>query len=56
MSDPGAETNKKPSSNRSAKERKNTLFSVLDGVLSLSHTKFIMAVIVIELSRGGHGF
>ncbi len=36
---PEAETNKKPSSNRSAKERRNTLFRVLDGVLSLSHTK-----------------
>lgn len=32
-------TVKKPSSNRSAKDRKNTLFRVLDGVLSLSHTK-----------------
>jgi hypothetical protein len=36
---PEAETNRKPSSNRSAKERRNTLFRVLDGVLSLSHTK-----------------
>jgi hypothetical protein len=34
-----AETIKKPSSNRSAKERRNTLFRVLDGVLSLSHRK-----------------
>jgi integrase len=33
------ETTKKPSSNRSAKERRNTLFRVLDGVLSLSHKK-----------------
>src|SRR4030065_1121921 len=33
------ETVKKPSSNRSAKERRNTLFRVLDGVLSLSHRK-----------------
>jgi hypothetical protein len=33
------ETVKKPSSNRSAKERRNTLFRVLDGVLSLSHKK-----------------
>jgi hypothetical protein len=33
------ETAKKPSSNRSAKERRNTLFRVLDGVLSLSHKK-----------------
>ena len=30
---------KKPTSNRSAKDRKNTLFRVLDGVLSLSHRK-----------------
>ncbi len=34
-----AETAKKPTSNRSAKDRRNTLFRVLDGVLSLSHTK-----------------
>ena len=34
-----AETTKKPSLNRSAKERRNTLFRVLDGVLSLSHGK-----------------
>ncbi len=34
-----AETNKKPSLNRSAKERRNSLFRVLDGVLSLSHKK-----------------
>ena len=34
-----AETGKKPSSNRSAKERRNTLFRVLDGVLSISHRK-----------------
>jgi hypothetical protein len=34
-----AETVKKPSSNRSAKERRNTLFRVLDSVLSLSHKK-----------------
>ncbi len=33
------ETAKKPSSNRSAKKRRNTLFRVLDGVLSLSHRK-----------------
>jgi hypothetical protein len=36
---PEPETIKKPSSNRSAKERRNTLFRVLDGVLSLSHKK-----------------
>jgi len=29
----------KPSSNRSAKERRNTLFSYLDGVLGLAHKK-----------------
>jgi hypothetical protein len=34
-----AETAKKPSSNRTAKDRRNTLFRVLDGVLSLSHKK-----------------
>jgi hypothetical protein len=34
-----AETAKKPSLNRSAKERRNTLFRVLDGVLSLAHKK-----------------
>jgi hypothetical protein len=33
------ETAKKPSSNRSSKDRRNTLFSVLDGVLGLSHKK-----------------
>jgi len=33
------ETAKKPTSNRSPKERRNTLFRVLDGVLSLSHKK-----------------
>jgi hypothetical protein len=34
-----AETAMKPTANRSAKERRNTLFRVLDGVLSLSHQK-----------------
>jgi hypothetical protein len=34
-----AETVQKPSSNRSAKERRNTLFRVLDGVLSTAHKK-----------------
>lgn len=34
-----AETVQKPTSNRSAKERINTLFRVLDGVLSISHQK-----------------
>jgi hypothetical protein len=33
------ETARKPSSNRSAKERRNTLFRVLDSVLSMSHKK-----------------
>jgi hypothetical protein len=33
------ETREKPSSNRSAKDRRNTLFRVLAGVLSLSHRK-----------------
>jgi hypothetical protein len=33
------ETMKKPTSNRASKERRNTLFLVLDGVLSLSHEK-----------------
>ena len=39
MGDPEVETVKKPSSNRPTKERRNTLFRVLDGVLSLSHKK-----------------
>lgn len=39
MGGPETETMKKPSLNRSAKERRNTLFRVLDGVLSLSHKK-----------------
>jgi hypothetical protein len=39
LGEPEAETVKKPSLNRSTKERRNTLFRVLDGVLSLSHTK-----------------
>jgi hypothetical protein len=34
-----AETAMKPTSNRPPKERRNTLFRVLDGVLSLSHKK-----------------
>ncbi len=33
------ETSKKPPSNRTSKDRRNTLFRVLDGVLSLSHRK-----------------
>ena len=39
MDEKEQETAKKPTSNRSAKERRNTLFRVLDGVLSLSHRK-----------------
>jgi hypothetical protein len=39
LSKPQPETIKNPSQNRSAKERRNTLFRVLDGVLSLSHQK-----------------
>ena len=33
------ETEAKPSSDRSAKERRNVLFRVLDGVLSIAHNK-----------------
>jgi hypothetical protein len=33
------ESVKKPSSNRSAKERRNTMFRVLDGFLSTAHKK-----------------
>jgi len=33
------ETEAKPSSYRSAKERRNVLFRVLDGVLSIAHKK-----------------
>ena len=51
-----AETAKKPTLNRSAKERRNTLFRVLDSVLSLSHQKFIQAATVTELSRVGREF
>jgi hypothetical protein len=39
LSEPQPQTIKKPSQNRSTKERRNTLFRVLDGVLSLSHQK-----------------
>jgi hypothetical protein len=38
-----AETIKKPRSNHSAKERRNTLFRVLDGVLSMAHKKIHVA-------------
>lgn len=34
-----AETVKKPRLNRSAKDRRSTLFRVLDGVLSMAHKK-----------------
>jgi hypothetical protein len=33
------ETKEKPSLNRSAKERRNELFRLLDGVLSIAHKK-----------------
>jgi hypothetical protein len=39
LGEPQKETMKKPSSNRSTKERRNTLFRVLDGVLGVSHNK-----------------
>ena len=39
MGEVEAKTVKKPSLNRPAKDRRNTLFRVLDGVLSLSHKK-----------------
>ena len=39
MGETGQEIAKKLTSNRSAKERRNTLFRVLDGVLSLSNRK-----------------
>ena len=51
-----AETAKKPTSNRSAKERRNTLFRVLDGVLSLSHKKIHTGATATELSRVGREF
>jgi hypothetical protein len=38
-----AETAKKPRSNRSAKDRRNTLFNVLDGVLGMAHKKIHVA-------------
>jgi hypothetical protein len=39
MAECGGKTDMKPTSNRPPKERRNTLFRVLDGVLSLSHKK-----------------
>jgi len=41
------ETTQKPSSNRSVKELRNTLFRVLDGVLSFSHKK------IYKIKNGG---
>jgi hypothetical protein len=38
-----AETVKKPRSNRSAKDHRNTLFRVLDSVLSMAHKKIHVA-------------
>ena len=43
MGEVEAKTVKKPGLNRSAKDRRNTLFRVLDGVLSLSHKKIHVA-------------
>lgn len=43
MGEVDAKTVKKTSSNLSAKDHKNTLFRVLDGVLSLSHKKIYVA-------------
>jgi len=43
LSEVEAKTVKKPSSNRSAKDRRNTLFRVLDGVLSMAHKKIHVA-------------
>jgi hypothetical protein len=37
------EAAEKPLSNRSAKERRNTFFWVLDGFLSTTHKKFMLA-------------
>jgi hypothetical protein len=43
LSEVEAKTVKKPSLNRSAKDHRNTLFRVLDGVISLSHKKIHIA-------------
>ena len=43
MGEVEAETVKKPRSNRSAKDRRNTLFRVLDGVLGMAHKKIHVA-------------
>ena len=56
MGEPEAETAKKPASNRSTKERRNTLFRVLDGVLSLSHKKFTLKETATRLSKTGSAF
>jgi hypothetical protein len=50
------ETMKKPTSNRSAKERRNTLFRVLDGILSLSHRKIHAGETVTRQSKAKRGF
>jgi site-specific recombinase XerD len=50
---PEAETIKKPTSNRSAKERRNTLFCVLEGILSLSHKKIHSEVNSDRAKQGG---
>ena len=43
MGEDKAETNKKPRPNRSAKDRRDTLFRVLDGVLGMAHKKIHVA-------------
>jgi len=52
-----AETAKKPTSNRSVKERRNTFFRVLDSVLSLSHQKEVNRIEQLKeiiRARGGN--
>jgi hypothetical protein len=46
-----AKTSEKPSSNRTEKDRRNTLFRVLDGVLSLSTEKFTPTRSLIQAAR-----
>jgi hypothetical protein len=48
-----AKTNKKPSLNRSAKDRRNTLFRVLNSVLSLSHKKFMVLETATNQNKAG---
>jgi hypothetical protein len=43
LSEVEAETVQKPRSNRSAKDRRNALFRVLDGSLSMAHKKIHVA-------------